>query len=96
MIYKPKKTQYISAFKFKGFKDEDTDENYLALLEITRVPYGILNGCTCGKSLSEHGLYKNQLICPGTYVMYEGIQVTGVMSAENFESIYEPIYSEED
>lgn len=94
MLYRPKRIQYISAFKFKNYKDND--QGFLEMLNIDRVPQGFFGRCQCGKSMSEHGAYNNQLICPGTYVIYEGRQITGVMSASNFEDIYAPLFEEED
>ena len=94
MLYRPRRVQYISAFKFKGYKEDDS--NFLEMLSIDKVPYGFVGSCQCGRPLDEHGLYNNQFVCPGVYVLYEGRQITGMMSPDNFESIYEPLFEEND
>lgn len=94
MLYRPKRIQYISAFKFKSY--EDNNQFFLELLGIDKAPQGFYGRCQCGRPISEHGFYKNQLICPGIYIMYEGKQITSVMSADNFEDIYEPLFEEEE
>lgn len=93
MLYRPKRIQYISAFKFKGYNGKE-DDFFLEQLNISKIPQGFVGSCQCGRPLKEHGFYNNQIVCPGVYVLYEGRQITGMMSPDNFEDIYEPLFEE--
>ncbi len=92
MLYRPKNLKYISAFKFKSYKDSDS---YILEMLGIQSPPNISGLCQCGRPVSDHGFFNNQLLCPNTYVQYEGNRVTNIMSSENFESLYEPLYSED-
>lgn len=87
MLYKPRKPQFVSARLFPG---ESAYPGY---------NFGVgQNYCNnCRKPLSEHlvSLDGRTMVCPNTYILYEGAQVINMMSKENFESIYEPVYKEE-
>lgn len=92
MLYRPKNLKYISAFKFKSYKDSDS---YILEMLGIQSPPKISGFCQCGRPVSEHGFFNSQLLCPNVYVQYEGNKVTNIMSSDNFESLYEPLYSED-
>lgn len=87
MLYKPRKPQLVSAKRFPG---EDFYQGFGR-----KAPYQGYCG-TCGKLFSEHLLSNDgkTIVCPGSYIMYEGSQIINIMSEKNFEAIYEPLYTE--
>lgn len=91
MLYKERHPKYINARLFKTWTEESpafdlTDPTtVLEKAQLTQV-------CpTCGEPLEKHGLYAGQLVCPGTYLLFTGTQITGLMTQQNFEALYIPI-----
>lgn len=92
MIYKPRKIPYVTAIKFDEYVEGDQTLEMLGI----ESPPPLKGFCECGRHVSKHGFYQNRLFCPGVYILYEGRTITSVMSIENFESIYVPLFDEED
>ena len=90
MIYVPKKPQLVHAFKFNGVSEESIKHN------IRNIPPNLRGNCQCGYSLALHGYHNGQLVCPNTYIMYEGDSIINVMSSANFESIYRPLSGDDE
>lgn len=55
------------------------------------LPAGLQLQCKCGYKSQNHLTFNKHLICPNNYVIFEGNEVTGVISIQQFESMYEPI-----
>lgn len=94
MKYVERKPVSINAFKFTG----EVTEELRSLGIIEPNPFQVNTGCpSCKQSLKNHGLFGigNQFtpICPNQYVIVGngGIQL---MSVENFENIYRPLYTD--
>lgn len=92
MIYRERKSRYISAFKIPY----ELPININCVQVSESVP-NFDSVCEyCNKKLKEHYIIDLNLICPGTYVICEGESVVNVMSSENFEQLYEPLGDVED
>ena len=96
MLYKERKTKYISAYQFLSF--EDIKDSWAEDLKPGTVFFNKEKGneaeiCPkCGKYFREHAIYQGETgVCPGTYILAQLGQMTGFMSKENFEKLYEPI-----
>lgn len=92
MIYKERKIKYISAFKIPG--EIPSCIEYIKPEKIEGVDLEALPKCDqCGKSIKEHLIINNgsTIICPDSYVIYEGSTIINVMSSENFEQLYEAL-----
>lgn len=93
MIYKERKPRYISAFKVPG-----EIPSCIECLKIGDLEKGMnlnsLPECSqCGRSIKDHLVINNgnTIICPDSYVIYEGSTIINVMSSENFDQIYEAL-----
>lgn len=81
-----KQNPIINAIKFLGFQNEET-----RALGLQPLPANIQMQCKCGYGTQNHLLFNKHLICPNNYIIFEGAEVTGVMSIEQFESAYVPM-----
>lgn len=97
MLYKERNTKYISAYQFISLEDlgnrfEDSGIEPGSVL-FNKENKNELEVCpACGTYLKDHILVQRVgTYCPGTYILEQFGQVTGFMSKENFEKLYEPI-----
>lgn len=84
MIYKAKHPQFIQALQYKDLDKHSTD------FQITRIQQvGLCNACR--KPLTSHGFLNNNLICPSSYIIYQGSIVSNILTQEQFETSFEPV-----
>lgn len=86
MTYVMRHEPLISAIKFMGYQTDETRS-----IGLQPLPSGIQIQCKCGFGGQNHLIFNKHLICPNNYIIYEGAEVTGVMSIEQFESAYKPL-----
>lgn len=86
MKYVMKQNPIINAIKFMGFQNEET-----LALGLQPIPSHVQIQCTCGYGSQNHLLFNKHLVCPNNYIIYEGAEVTGVMSIDKFEAAYKPL-----
>lgn len=95
MLYKERHTKYISAIQFTSWGEIDGRFENLdpGTLYFNKERGNELEVCpSCGKYLKDHAINAgSNAICPGTYILEQLGQITGFMSKENFEKLYEPI-----
>lgn len=78
-----KRNPIVNAIKFNGYQSEETKD-----IGLQPLPAHMQIQCKCGYKSENHLMFKDHLICPNNYVIFEGNEVTGVMSIKQFESIY--------
>ena len=88
MIYVPRGFQYVEAFRFDSWSNNENESKRVGMKPI---PPGANGRCDCGRALSDHALLGNQLVCPGLYILYSGNMVSGVMRADDFLNAYKPL-----
>lgn len=86
MKYVMKQNPVINAIKFMGFQNEET-----VALGLQPIPSHVQIQCACGYGSQNHLLFNKHLVCPNNYIIYEGAEVTGVMSIDKFEAAYKPL-----
>ena len=81
-----KRNPIINAIKFLGYQTDETKA-----LGLQPIPTNMQIQCRCGNAPQKHLTFRNQLICPYNYIIFEGTEITGVMDIKRFESMYEQI-----
>ena len=81
---------FINAIKFVGYQTDETRS-----IGLQPLPANIQIQCKCGFGGQNHLIFNKHLVCPNNYIIYEGAEVTGVMSIEQFESAYKPLEYED-
>lgn len=87
MLYTPRKTSYITAFKVSEDSPSGIDVHLCTLEYIGTCPH-------CNLSMQKHYLVNGLICCPDSYIIHEGASVVNVISAESFEEIYKPVGEE--
>lgn len=89
MLYVPRKSIFVNAIQFNSW--DSVYKGKYTSLGLKQVPAGTQGRCDCGRPLTDHALFNNQLVCPGLYLLYEGNIVTSVMRPADFESTYKSL-----
>lgn len=89
MLYVPRKPMFVSAIQFNSWND--VQKGKYTSLGLKQVPAGTQGMCDCGRPITDHALFNNQLVCPGLYLLYEGNIITSVMRPADFTATYKPL-----
>lgn len=91
MTYVPRKPIFMHAVKYTNILTPELQQ-----LGFMPIPQNIMFQCQCGRPQNEHIFINGKgAVCPYNYIMYDGSEITGVMTIDNFESMYKPIEYED-
>lgn len=91
MTYVSRKPIFMHAIKYENILTPELQQK-----GFMPIPPNIMFQCQCGRPQNEHIFINGKgAVCPHNYIMYDGSEITGVMSIENFESMYKPIEYED-
>lgn len=84
MTYVPIRPILIHAIKFTNFLTPELSD-----LGFQYIPSNVQFQCNCGHSQNEHIFLNGKgAVCPYNYIIHNNTEITGVMSIDNFETMY--------